>query len=240
MQAKFQHVKKHFDNTECYIDDNLVIGMRGNLIRENLPDLKNMEILDIGCGNGEITLPYLKDNSITFLDISKNMLDLVRKKINNEFISNAEIINEDFQNFCPRKKYDYVFLIGVLAHVESIPETIKKTTEIIKNDGSVVLQYTNSSNIVAVLLRIIGQLKKLFKKEYDYKINYFTDKTINNVLDNYSIMVMKKISYWPALPGFKYVPIVLRTFLYNRVLNGSLLRPLGGERILVVNLSFSE
>lgn len=238
MQDKLQRVKKHFDKTENYIDDNLVISIRVNLIRENLPFLRNVMILDIGCGNGEVTLPFLKYNDITFLDISKNMLDIVRKKIPDELIGNAEIINQNFESYFPGRKYDYIFLIGVLAHVESTLDTIKKITELIKNDGSIVLQYTNSGNIVAILIRIAGYFKKLFTTQYDYKINYFSDKAIRNILNNYNLTILKEISYWPAFPGFRYVPLGIRTFFYAKILNGPLLRHLGGERILIVSSAY--
>lgn len=53
-------------------------------------------VLDIGCGNGTITIPLAKKaRSVTALDISAKMLDLLKDKAASENLSNIKCINKD-------------------------------------------------------------------------------------------------------------------------------------------------
>jgi 2-polyprenyl-3-methyl-5-hydroxy-6-metoxy-1,4-benzoquinol methylase len=234
MSKKKQVVQKYFDQTGTYLNDNMVIGLRKNLIINNLSKIENKEIIDIGCGNGEITLPYIEKNKVTFLDLSNNMLDIVRKRISDKYLNNAEIINQDFSSFHPGKKYDYLFLIGVLAHVESISKTISKLSELSNNDGIIILQYTNSKNLISLMLRITGYLKMLLSKSYGYKINYLSSREAEKILNTLELKCYKKLSYWPALPGFILMPKKVRLYFYLKILNSKILSSLGGEKILFI------
>ena len=237
MQDKIQFVKEYFDHTDTYITDNLVIGLRSKLLLKALPKIENKEILDIGCGNGENTLQFIENNKITYLDISNNMLDIVRRRITEKHLFNAEFINLDFESFNPHKKYDFLFLIGVLAHIDSIRKTFSQLSELSKDDGIIILQYTDPKNLISILIRIIGFLKMIVGKKHGYKINYYSTGEIHKNLDVYGLKSFKKVSFWPALPGFKLLPVHIRKFIYYEFLNSRMLQPLGGEIILFVSKS---
>jgi 2-polyprenyl-3-methyl-5-hydroxy-6-metoxy-1,4-benzoquinol methylase len=234
MPDRKHFIENYFDNTNIYLNDNLVIDLRAKLILNNLPKIENKEIIDIGCGNGEISLPYLENNKITFLDLSDNMLELVRKRIPQESFGNAELIKLDFENYPYNKKFDFLFLLGVLAHVQSVSNTISKIADLTKNDGIIILQYTNSKNIISLVLRIIGYLKMLMGQKYGYKINFFSTGELTKILNFHELKWYNKISYWPALPGFKLIPKGVRKYFYYKVLNGKILHSLGGENILFI------
>jgi ubiquinone/menaquinone biosynthesis C-methylase UbiE len=87
--------KIYFDNTDIYLRLNPVIKLRKKIIQEILVDQKNMQIIDIGCGNGELTKDFLCSNQVTFLDISNNMLTQAKKNIDAGYIKNATFINSD-------------------------------------------------------------------------------------------------------------------------------------------------
>ena len=44
------------------------------------------------------------------------------------------------------------------------------------------------------------------------------------------------VSYWPSLPGFRLLPLSIRKIVYFKLLNGRLLRSLGGEILLFIKL----
>ena len=75
-----ERVKEYFDKTDDYIKANPVIQVRKKIIGEIVGELKGKQIIDIGCGNGELTREFIYNNRITFLDISEKMLELARFK----------------------------------------------------------------------------------------------------------------------------------------------------------------
>ena len=74
--------------------------------------------MDIGCGDGSLTLDYLKENKITFLDITPEMLDIVKTKISDEYFGNDILIYDiNIFEFNTENKYDIIICVGVYAHV---------------------------------------------------------------------------------------------------------------------------
>lgn len=56
-------------------------------------------VLDIGCGNGAITIPLAKKaRSVTALDISTRMLDILRENAATEKLSNIQTINKAIED----------------------------------------------------------------------------------------------------------------------------------------------
>jgi len=237
MQDKAQKVKDYFNETDNYLKKNPEIALRSSLIKKNLPDLNNKNILDIGCGNGDITLPYIKNNNITFLDFSEKMLEIVRKKIPNEYRQNAQFLNIDLNQLSGDKKYDYLFVIGVLAHVNSIELTFSKFVELLDSDGTIIVQFTNRTNIISILTTFIFEIKYMFRKKPPFKVNYTSLHNIKKELQKSKLAYYTKVAFWPAsLPGFGMFPEGVRSFIY-KLLNGKILRPLGSEVLLFVSLA---
>lgn len=237
MQIRTQKVKDFFNETDNYLKNNLVIALRSRLIKKNLPDLKNKSILDIGCGNGDLTLPYIKNNKITFLDLSDKMLEIVRSKVSIEYYQNAVFLNIDLDNFNPIEKYDYLFMIGVLAHVNSLELTFSRLAGLMNEDGTLVIQFTNRTNIISLVMRLIFKIQNLFRKRSDYNLNYTSLQKIIKQLEKNKLEYYYKINYWPVLLGFMLLPEGIRKFIYLKLLNNRLLRPFGSEILLFISLA---
>jgi ubiquinone/menaquinone biosynthesis C-methylase UbiE len=235
MSSRTQKVKEFFNETDKYLKNNLVISLRADLIKSNLPEILNKRILDIGCGNGDLTLPYLKDNKISFLDFSENMLRLVKTKIPPEYLQNAEFLNIELDKYIEIKKYDYLFMIGVLAHLDSLDTVFLKLAELLEDRGTLIIQFTSDKNLVSFLIRFIYQIKKLFGKRLEYKTNSISLKKIKKELARNKLKYYKKVAYWPALPGFSFLPSGVRKFIYFNLLNNRLLQNLGGEKLLFIS-----
>lgn len=237
MLEKNKKIHSFFSNTSSYINNNLVIELRSKLINSNLNYLSQKEILDVGCGNGDISLPFLyNNNKVTFLDISESMLEIVKTKIPGHLLNSVEFINMNFENFFSKKDYDLIILLGVIAHVESLSLVFSKLVDYLKKDGILVIQYTDKNNLLSLILRIIRYIKSLFGIKYGYEINYTSSKEINELLRLKSLFCFNKISYWPALPGFKFLPMGLRRCLFFKVMNNSSFKEMGSEKILFLKI----
>src|SRR5947209_17655809 len=97
MNTKIDQVKTFFDQTELYLKIDYNIRIRAEVVKGFIGHNQYNTILDIGCGNGAISLPLLQQNNhLTLLDISSNMISIARSSIPAGWESNVKTINQDF------------------------------------------------------------------------------------------------------------------------------------------------
>jgi len=90
-------------------------------LHKNLPDMcKNRDVVDIGCGDGKISLkliPILKPKSFLGIDLSKSLIKSAKKRG-----INAKVLNIENQEISG----DLGIMWGVLHHLNNPIETLKK------------------------------------------------------------------------------------------------------------------
>lgn len=87
----------------------MVLGSRGGAI----------ECLDCGGGTGNLTLKMLRKGwSVTVVDVSSDMLAILREKAGREGFS-PQLVNDSFSDFLPRcgRSYDVIAFSSVLHHL---------------------------------------------------------------------------------------------------------------------------
>src|SRR6267154_2502086 len=99
MNSRIDQVKTLFAQPEGYLRSDFNIRIRAEVVEGFVGDKVFKSILDIGCGNGAISLPLLRRyNQLTLLDVSYNMLSIAQSQIPAEFSDNVKTINEDFMS----------------------------------------------------------------------------------------------------------------------------------------------
>lgn len=85
-------------------------------------DYKNLEILDLGCGDGIITEYFFNKyphNAYTLLDGSQKMLGLAKNRFNSE---NFTFINQSFEEYIIQteneQKYHFIFSANAIHHLD--------------------------------------------------------------------------------------------------------------------------
>lgn len=89
---------------------------------------KNKKILEIGAGRSEFLDLFDKDNEVTALDISPVLLKENKGKVK-LVVGDAE--NLPFKN----QNFDFVYMIGVLHHLEDQERALKEIDRVLKNGG---------------------------------------------------------------------------------------------------------
>lgn len=110
---------------------------------------KGEDILDVGSGTG-ILVPYLEDaigekGSITAIDISKNMIEVSKRK--NKY-NNLSFKVEDFLEYDTDKKYDYVVAYSCYPHFKNKEKFFKKAYGILKQKGKIVIAHIESKELI--------------------------------------------------------------------------------------------
>lgn len=206
-------VKIYFEKVQNYLHRDFGVQLRKELLSKSVGSIDNKKILDIGCGNGNITLPYIENNQITFLDFSIPMLQLVEKSIPLEYIDNAKILNCDFIELSKTEKFDFVFFIGVIAHApKSVKENLFFLKDLVSPNGTLYFQFSNYGHWIT-------RLELLIRKK-NYEINLLSKSEFLNLCNELGLTVKEEIRYATILPGmgrlsneflYKYVSIVTKS-----------------------------
>jgi 2-polyprenyl-3-methyl-5-hydroxy-6-metoxy-1,4-benzoquinol methylase len=173
MISKTEHVKALFETPQKYLDPRAYdIRIRVETIGQFTEGLEFENILDIGCGDGSISLPLLsRCKKLTLLDLSKNMLHLASKRIPSGRLNDVEMIDGDFMAAnLEHQSFDLIFCIGVLAHVDSPAAVIEKVSNLAKPGAWIILEFTDSFHFWGVPVVLYQSVLKLLRPA-PYKLN---------------------------------------------------------------------
>lgn len=133
---------------------------------------KSGHIIDIGSGPGRYSIELLKKGyKVSLLDISKNELDIARRKIEEtglvaeDYYCKSALELDSFED----ETFDAVLLMGPLYHLHSIEErqkVLKDTYRILKNKGIAIISYINTWG---ALKASVSEFPESFKEEKHFQ-----------------------------------------------------------------------
>lgn len=101
---------------------------------------KTDRVLELGCGTGSTALllaPHV--SHITASDISSNMLEIAREKVQVDGISNTEFITADlFDEKLETTPYDSVLALNLLHLVNDLPAALHRINMLLKPGGTFI------------------------------------------------------------------------------------------------------
>jgi ubiquinone/menaquinone biosynthesis C-methylase UbiE len=201
-------VRSFFDQTDLYLEKSFGIDTRARVVRDLLGKVSNSRILDAGCGNGAISLQYASSNNlITLIDISARMLELAKERIPPQADQHVQCLNMDFHEYSPDHPFDIVLCIGVLAHVQSIEQTIAKIANFLGQGGRCVIQFTDARSIASVVQRYYTTIyRNVIGDRYGYEANRTTYSDIVGISELNGLRLQDKRQYSLLLPGMARLP----------------------------------
>jgi ubiquinone/menaquinone biosynthesis C-methylase UbiE len=195
--SKIDEVRSLFDTPEKYLARRQYdIRLRREIVDEFTNGLTFERILDIGCGDGSISLPLLsRSKRLTLLDVSTNMLDLSRKEIPLGREQDVDLINDDFMNANLKPaSFDLVISLGVLAHVDSPEAAISEIARITKPGGSIIFQFTDSFHLWSVPVIVYQQLLKMIRPE-PYSLNRLSRRQVLRLCQDHRLAIATLYRY---------------------------------------------
>jgi ubiquinone/menaquinone biosynthesis C-methylase UbiE len=120
-----------------------------------LESKSNIKIMDLGCGTGSVAL-YIagklgKKSEVLGVDINEDRLLCARERLKvleNEIGSklNCTFKKENVLSLNRGEKFDLVYLEETLHHMEPRCEIVKKTADLIKDEGVLIISEANAYN----------------------------------------------------------------------------------------------
>jgi 2-polyprenyl-3-methyl-5-hydroxy-6-metoxy-1,4-benzoquinol methylase len=228
-------VKFFFNKSDYLKNSSDRISIRSTLVKDFLGDINNARILDIGCGDGSLSLQFLnKTNSITFVDISDKMLEKVREKVPLDLVSNALLINDSFDAVSNDDFFDIVICVGVIAHVPSVDLLFNKIAKALKNNGLLILETTpNPYPIGRFMLPYYFLRDLIFGSLPKYHKNRLKIADLLKATKSRGFEQLRVIRYSFPLPGMSHWPHSLKLRYTLFTLNNKLMSRFGSEHIFL-------
>ncbi len=203
MVTKVDHVQAVFEKPERYLTRRAFeIRIRAETIKELVKDSRNMRMMDIGCGDGSISLPLLTETTrITLVDLSSSMLSIAKSKVPAGIAENVETVNQDFMKTeFKLQSFDLILCIGVLAHVPSPADFVGKMVSLLKPGGRIIVECTDSRH---KLSQMVSGFYKLWSvvRPTTYALNAVSFSEIEKILGRYSLQPKAQFRYAAPIPG---------------------------------------
>ena len=203
MTDKSKVVKELFENTALYLTYDYNLQIRKETVEAFTTGLHFSNVLDMPSGTGAMSIPLLgRTEKLTLADISANMLEIAKKNIPANYEYKTEVINADFFTLSLQENsYDLIICLGLLAHVNSPEQLLNKLSGLLKPNGLLIIQNTDSTHFYSHLIRLYLGLKNIIHKQ-SYQLNKISAAFVEQKLQQNNLELVKYYRYNQSFLGF--------------------------------------
>ena len=210
--GKFKPLHKFNPIRILYIKENIIKTFK---LDQKKPPLRNIKILDIGCGGGLLSEPMCRLGAkVTAIDASKKNIEIAKLhaiknnlKINYICTSPEKLIVKD--------QFDVILNMEIVEHVKDIEFFLKSCSRLLKKNG-IMFVATLNKTLKSYLFAIVGaeyilrwlpigthewekfvnpdDLVNILKK-YDLKLDSLDGMKFNLIRDEWKLSADKSINY---------------------------------------------
>jgi len=211
--GKFKPLHKFNPIRISYIKEN-IIGSLNIKNNQNKP-LKNIKILDIGCGGGLLSEPMSRLGAdVVGIDASDKNIKVAKLHAKKNHL-NIKYLCTSPENLNIKTKFDVILNMEIIEHVENINFFLKSCSKLLKKNG-IMFVATINKTLKSYLFAIVGAeyiLKWLpigthdwekfvepnnlvnILKKYNLKLDNLDGMKFNIVKNEWSLSIDKSINY---------------------------------------------
>jgi 2-polyprenyl-3-methyl-5-hydroxy-6-metoxy-1,4-benzoquinol methylase len=227
-------VRKLFQDTAVYLGKDHQAEVRRILLGEQIRIPGDARILDVGCGDGRVSLQFLSEGTrVVLMDISESMLDKARQRIQAPLRANVELRNEDILETRLEGKFDLIVCLGLLAHVTSAETVIRRVASLLTHNGQCVFQITDDDHPVGRLLYTYSAGRTENDNPDSYLLTRIGRAKLYAICAEAGLYPRTVLRHWSVLPGLSLLPnAVLKRY---QLLTGrfTFLSKMGSELIVL-------
>jgi ubiquinone/menaquinone biosynthesis C-methylase UbiE len=195
-------VREVFEAPDWYLrGTGFNIRIRRETVRDLVAGSRFARILDVGCGDGDISIPLLQpDNHLTLVDVSSRMISIARSIVPPALAENVEFLNADLM-VAPLgfQAYDLILCLGVLAHVESPMATLARLANLLRPGGSLILEFTDAFHPLGLLNVLYHKLRATIRPS-GYSLNRLSRRDVFGMLKKANLRLVSAYRYGMWLP----------------------------------------
>ena len=210
--GKFKPLHKFNPIRISYIKDNIISTFD---LKNQTKPLKNVKILDVGCGGGLLSEPMSRLGAeVIGIDASEKNIQVAKlhaKKSN----LNIKYLCTSPENFITDTKFDVILNMEIVEHVEDVDFFLKSCSKLLKK-GGIMFVATINKTLKSYLFAIIGaeyimrwlpigthQWEKFIipkdleniLKNYNLKLENLDGMKFNLIKDEWSVSLDKSVNY---------------------------------------------
>jgi SAM-dependent methyltransferase len=202
------NVRHVFEDTSKYLKRRHVdVRFRTDTVAAYAAEILPHRILDIGCGDGSISLQLAgPGRRLTLMDISSSMVATATTNIPAGSVADVCVRREDFAVATfDQELFDLILSLGVMAHVDSPDEFLNKARSLLRPGGSLVLEFTDAFHLVGKIGRVWGWARELFAPA-KYATNKLSYEQVAKLLENNRFRIVSTFRYSRVpIPGFNAI-----------------------------------
>ncbi len=172
-----------------------------SLIAQN----KRAQVLDIGCGDGRNSFPWIKNNHhVSCLDVAESGLFKLRDKCLQMDLQPPKLMCQDFLE-APLAEggYDVVQCFDALAQINDVHSAVNKLCKVAKSCGYIIFNYFTPGDCA------YGEGEQVDDRTFVYKDTLFkfhTEEEIIKMLGNDVEVIISETRRWDDPPHGDYRP----------------------------------
>ena len=141
-------------NADRYVKNAAFVSTYGTAVAELLGNISGQKVLDLGCGDGRLTLELVeKGATVVGIDASTSMIESSRDKG-----LDAHVLDALEMTF--HEEFDSVFTNATLHWIPDHPLLARKVYAAVKDGGQFVGEFGGHGNVAAINTAIRGTLAK--------------------------------------------------------------------------------
>ena len=212
LNGKFKPLHKFNPIRISYIKENIIKTFK---ITSKKTPLKNIKILDIGCGGGLLSEPMCRLGAeVTAIDASKKNISVAKLHSKKNGLK-IKYICASPEKLKTRKKFDVILNMEIIEHVEDVSFFLKSCSSFLKNNG-IMFVATLNKTLKSYVFAIVGaeyvlrwlpigthEWEKFIKphdlinilEKNNFKLDRIDGMTFNLLMDKWDISKDKSVNY---------------------------------------------
>ncbi len=151
-EGKFKPLHKFNPIRIHYIKENLIHHFK---IKKKKNPLKNLKILDIGCGGGLLSEPMSRLGAkVTGIDASEKNIKIANAHLKKSKLK-INYICASPEKLKTKERFDVILNMEIVEHVEDVELFIRKSSELLKKKG-VMFVATLNKTLKSYIFAIVG------------------------------------------------------------------------------------
>jgi len=151
-EGKFKPLHKFNPIRIHYIKENLIRHFK---IKKKKTPLKNLKILDIGCGGGLLSEPMSRLGAkVTGIDASEKNIKIANAHLKKSKLKINYICSSP-EKLKTKERFDVILNMEIVEHVEDVELFIRKSSELLKKSGLMFVATLNKT-LKSYIFAIVG------------------------------------------------------------------------------------